>query len=97
MFNTTKSKKEYTIDTEIEHILSYMAKLSPDSKEYSNCALNLETMYKAKTASGSGKVCWDTVIAAGTGILQVGMIIWHERLNVISSKALGYVFKPRGS
>lgn len=36
-------------------------------------------------------------VPAVTGILQVGLILWHEELNVITTKALAFVVKGRFS
>lgn len=36
-------------------------------------------------------------VPAVTGILQIGLILWHEELNVVTTKALGFVVKGRFS
>jgi hypothetical protein len=75
----------------------YKAKANDVSKldVYSEMADNTEKLYKAKATERTKKASPDTkwvVIGQFTGIAA---ILWHEKANVITTKALGFVMKGR--
>jgi len=50
---------------------------------------------REKIKSAKWKFSPDTLLVVGGNLLGIGFIIWHEKLNVISSKALSFVIKGR--
>lgn len=83
--------KKSTLDAELDHILAEMNKINPASEEYRKMAESVEILSKAK-AQNRG-VTPDTIILAITNLFGIGMILNHERLGVISSKAVGFIMK----
>lgn len=41
------------------------------------------------------KISPDTVLLAIVNLVGIGMVLWHEKLDVISSKAFGFIMKGR--
>ena len=85
------------LDLAITRILERMQYVDPESDEYGVLVSRLDRLHSMKVAekSNRSKVSYDTMITAGASILGILLIIGHERLNVITSKALGFVAKPK--
>lgn len=83
------------IDNEVDHCLNVLARLDPDSEEYGVVAGNLNIICEARSKKAFSKVDWNMVISAATGFGQILVIILHERLNVIATKAISFVAKSR--
>lgn len=50
---------------------------------------------RQKLDSAKWKFSPDTLLVVGGNLLGIGLILSHEKLNVISSKALGFVLRGR--
>lgn len=93
----------FTVDTPaneklneaIESLYSDMASNDGYSEEYEKCVarlIQLEGLKKAKSPQRPSPDIMATVIGNLLGIL---IIVKHERANIITSKALGFVMKMR--
>ncbi len=80
-----------TIDQEIEHILSELSRLSPDSDEYSTAAQNLRTLCEARSQKPANRINPETVLTLGTNILSILMILRYERFDVVTSRAMSFI------
>jgi predicted type IV restriction endonuclease len=87
--------KKISIDDEVEHVLVALSALAPDSEEYSATVKNLKELCEARSKKASRLVELDTIIAAGTNILGILLILSYEQLHVISTKAIGFIVKGR--
>ncbi len=56
---------------------------------------NLEKLYKAKNVVESTKIDSKTALVVAGNILGIILVLKHEDLNVITSKALGFIIKGR--
>lgn len=56
---------------------------------------NLEKLYKAKNVVATTKIDSKTALAVAGNILGIILVLKHEELNVITSKALGFIIKGR--
>ncbi len=88
-------KHNLTFDGEIEHILMSMKSLSPTSEEYGIAVGNLKELCEARSKRASHFIDWNIIAGAAIAILQTWMILNHEQLNVISTKALGLAARIR--
>ena len=91
----TKRDKRTNLEREIDAVIEEMSQYSRDSKEYSDIAVNLERLYKAKACDRDRRVTPDTIAIIAGNLLGIALIIWHEKADVITSKALGFVLKGR--
>lgn len=64
--------------------------------EYTEMTENLERLYKAKASVNiQNQIPWKEIVVGGWGLVQILAIIRHEDVNVITSKAMGWVVKGR--
>jgi len=91
-----------TIDTEIKRLLEIMNSLKPDNPNYEIIARRLMILVetKAKEPRKEEEVkpdkfrpSPDVVLAVGGNLLGILLILYYEKLGVISSKAFNLVGK----
>ena len=85
-----KIPKKRKIQDEVDHILERLSTMEVDSEEYWHAADNLRVLYEAKAIEHSYRNTW---VVAGTTILEIALVLYHERLFVISSKAFNLILK----
>jgi hypothetical protein len=90
-----KRKKTDKLTEVIEALMDEMGKVKANSQEYTAMAKNLETLCSAQGKIKTPKVSLDTIITVGGSILGIVIIVGYEKLNVVASKALGFVIKGR--
>lgn len=73
-----------------------LLKHEPSSEEFKRIVDQLERLNKiASNNNAREKVNPNGLIAVGGNLLGIGLIIGHERLHVITTKAIGFVGKFR--
>lgn len=82
-----------TFDEEVIRVLKHIGTLDPASEEYQNSVKNLNVLCEARGVKTAQLISTDVVVAALTNILGIGLILYHERVNVITTKAIGFVFR----
>ena len=95
MFKITRRDKRTNLDKEIDSVLKRMSEADPSCKGYAAMADNLEKLYKAKGIAPKPKVSPDVIAVGVFGLIQIGMILWHEKADIITSKAVGFVTRGR--
>ena len=95
VISMSKMDKRSNLEKEIDNVLGRMSELDPDSKEYSAMASNLERLFSAKSKEKDRKISPDTLAVIAGNLLGIGLILTYEKLNVITTKALGFVIKGR--
>jgi hypothetical protein len=94
--NTWKSKGEGSaLDEAINELFLEMAALSGDSEEYAKMADQLSKLYSLKEMDSKKRVSPDTLAIVIGNLLGIVMIVGHERMNVVTSKALNFILKLR--
>lgn len=84
------------MDKAIGDIFDFMSDHNPDSEEYSKAVHNLKELCDAKGKLNPELLAvLAIVVPAVTSIVTVVIIIKHEELNVITTKALAFVMKGR--
>ena len=93
--NITKDKRtklEKEIDDAVE-VLSMLKKWTP---EYTKVSSNIETLMKAQSYDGKRQVIkWDTLLTVGGNLAGIILILNYEKLDIITTKAIGFVLKGR--
>jgi hypothetical protein len=80
------------LEKEIARLYSEMEGMNPDDKEYQTrleVVIKLTALLPKKHSTFSG----DALLGAGVNLGLTGLILHHEKLNVITSKAFGWI-KP---
>lgn len=91
----TRFKKKSDIQKEIDWIIDQMKGMAVGSEEYRAALDNLEQMYKVKQIEKTNGVSKDTVAIVAGNLLGILLILNYEKLDVVSTKALGFVIKGR--
>lgn len=92
-----KQNEPTEIELAINRILDRMQYVDPESDEYGVLVARLDKIHSMKIAEKNdrNKLSSDAILTAGASILGILLIIGHERINVITTKALGFVAKPK--
>lgn len=94
MFKFTKKKKTM-LEQEIDEVLKEMGTMHTSDDEYVVTLERLERLYKLNEKKEVYRVSPDTLAVVAGNLLGIVMILHHEELNVVTSKALGFVLKGR--
>lgn len=87
--------KKSIIDLEIDRLIIILGTLSPDNEQYQTVVNNLEVLYRSRSYKSKWAFEGDTVLTAASSLLSILLIMNHERLAVLSTKALGFVMKAK--
>ncbi len=94
-----KPKEPTAKEKEIARLFEELSTTSPEDPEYTQTLKLIAKLQKigvTKKDTSMNQKDWVTILVpAGLGLLQVYMIIRHEDVNVISSKAFGLISKPK--
>ena len=93
MFKKFQSKSP--LDTLIERSVQELMEVGLHDDKADEILTRLEKLHKMKTAERSSRVSPDTAMTVAANLVGIALIIKHEHVNVITSKALGFVTKPK--
>ena len=88
-------KKKSKLENAIDSILDDMSKFDANSDEYSDMATNLEKLLKAKSYEEQKNISPDTIALVAANLIGIVLILKHEKVDIITSKALGFVLRGR--
>jgi hypothetical protein len=88
------TKRPSLLDFQIDKAIRALNGYEIGSEEYVKILDTLSTLYKMKEENTSS-VSKDTLAVIGANLLGILLIIQHENVNVITSKAMNLVMKPR--
>lgn len=91
MFSTPPSLIQLALDRAIRE----MSRHEVGTVEYAKRLDLVVKLHKMKEEEKPSFVSKDTWAVIGANLLGIFMIIQHEHVNVVASKALGLVMKPR--
>lgn len=96
MFRLFKRKdKRDKLEKEIDDILEEMTYQTKSGENYAKNIEHLERLYKAKSLEKSRKISPDTKAIVLANLAGIVLILTYEKLDHISSKAIGFVLKGR--
>jgi hypothetical protein len=81
------------IDTEIDRVIAYLSKQSPDSESYVKASDNLKVLYEGR--KNEFRISPDTIVLAVTNLIGIILIVKQEEFNIVTSKAIGFIIKPK--
>lgn len=90
-----RKKMESTLDRRIDQALLTLSDHPVGSEEYVKTLEMIERLHKLKELNAPKPVSRDTIVTVGANLLGILMIIMYESENVIRSKALGFIIRPR--
>jgi hypothetical protein len=83
------------LDQEIQRLLTQMSTTDGYSVEYTEMVKNLGALYEARNTISKPCISSDAFYTVAGNLLGILMILNSERANVITSKAIGFVMKPK--
>jgi hypothetical protein len=89
-----KAKYQLLLESELEHQLKALKNHAGGSEEYAKTLSHVERLHDMIDEKHS-IVSKDALLNVGANLLGIFMIIKHEHVNVITSKALSFVIRPR--
>lgn len=90
MFN--KPKRKSRLQTEIDKLVLALNDHATGSEEYGQIVERLSKLHKIQQdTTPTRSVSPDTALTVGANLLGILMIVRHEHLHVITSKALNFV------
>lgn len=96
MFNKTPDPQLVALDKAITAVYSDMEGFTSDTDEYDKMTDQLNKLLKLREELTSGrKVSPDALAGVLANLVGIAMILHHEKVHVITSKALGFVMKAR--
>jgi hypothetical protein len=90
-----KPRYQRMIETEIERALSELKLSRFDSEDYTTTLGIAERLHDMVDKEKTSFVTKDALLTVGGNLLGILLIIRHENVNVITSKALGFVTRLR--
>lgn len=86
---------ERLLEEECIRVLSELRLSQTDSPEYAKLLSSVERIHGLMDTKKPSPVSRETLLTVGANILGILLIIKHEDVNVITSKALGFVLRVR--
>lgn len=91
---TNKNKDKSELEKTIADLHAEMATVDGNSAQYTEMVKNLAGLYKIRAEHDAPRrISPDTALLVAGNLAGILMIVGHERANVVTSKALGFVLK----
>jgi hypothetical protein len=98
VFNRIRQTEEKpsALDTAIDNLISEMQGYDAHSEEYQKMASNLRTLMEAKAMEPKpDKVSANTMAVIAGNLIGIVLILGFEKSNVLTSKSLNFVIRPK--
>ena len=90
-----RTKIEREIEREMDSLISELPGCEVISKEYSLILDRVERLNKIRLSDKGNSISPDTLVVVGGNLAGILLILGYERVNIITTKALGFVIKGR--
>lgn len=88
-------KEQSFIDAAIERAFAKLSEYDVTSTEYSKTLDGITKLHKMKEEERPSELSRDTMLLVAANLVGILLIIRHEHVNVISSKAMNTLMRPR--
>lgn len=93
--NPVLKRKPNLFDDEVNRVLTIMSTMQPESKEYRSAAEALSMVCEARKVKPTPPVSPDVVVSVVANLIGIVLILKHEDLNVITSKAVSFIYRAK--
>jgi hypothetical protein len=90
-----RPKEKSKLDEVINLMLLEYETFHSDSEEGAKVLDQIEILYKIKASMKPDRISMDTLAIVGGNILGILIIVGFERAHVVTSKAIGFILRPR--
>lgn len=91
----SKSKERALLEDAFDRTIRYLRVLEVNSPEYAKTLGHAVTLHKMLVEEKTPSVSKDTMAVVGANLLGIVLIIKHEFVNVVTSRAMSLLLKPR--
>lgn len=95
MFSKEIPKHQRMLEEELIRVLAVLPLHQAESEEYAKLMRSAERIHEMMNIGKTSSVSRETLVTVGANLLGILLIIKHEDVNVITSKALGFVIRAR--
>lgn len=92
---TRKPKNETTTQELIDSAKTQLFSHDVDSKEYDTILNQIERLHKLLLKDKETSISPEVMLTVGANLLGILLILNHERMGIVTSKALGFVMKAK--
>jgi hypothetical protein len=93
--NMSKSNESLLLEKALDRAIRDLGNHAVGSEEYSKTLDHVVTLHKMLVEEKTPSMSKDTMAVVGGNLLGILMIIKHEFVNVVTSRAVGLLLKPR--
>jgi len=86
-------KEQKPFDKEVDRLVGLMSEMEPSSEDYKKTVESLKTLCEARGKKAAQLIEPEAVLAALSSLLGIVLILSHERLHVVTSRAISFVRK----
>ena len=83
------------LDLAIERAYSALELKEPGSEQYANIVAQLAKLNAMKTENSRKRISNDTLATIAANLFGIGLILWYERTEIVTSRAMNFVQKLR--
>lgn len=91
---TKPTETESMLDAEIAKTLKKLKDLDETTKEYGELLDRIAKLHKLKLDEQPEKISPNSALLVAANVFGIVAIIHHERLQIITTKAMGFIIKP---
>lgn len=91
MFDLKNLKKPNNLQAAIDAAAAELLVTPTNTEDYLRLLDHLSKLVKLQEANSSQRVSRDALVQAAASVLGVLLITQHERVNVVTTKALGFI------
>lgn len=91
----TRSKPKSELQTEIDRLVLELKNHPTTSDQFGTIVERLSKLHKIQEDNNPESINPNTALTVAANIIGIAMILRHEHLNVVTSKALSFVQKTR--
>lgn len=81
------------LDEEVKRVVNQMKDMDVDSESYRKSVDNLKVLCEARGVKSHSQISTDVIVTALTNIIGILLVLNYEKANVITSKAISFMFK----
>lgn len=90
---TNREDEDPQLTTAIDNLYEQLSHFSGEDKEYADIVDQLAKLYTLKEDTSKRRISPDTLAMVVGNLLGIALIVGHERANVVTSKAVGFVLR----
>lgn len=91
----SKSTERLLLETEIARAIRVLKNHTVGSDDYAKALDHVVTLHKMLVEDKPNQVSRDTMAVVGANLLGIVLVIKHEFVNVVTSRAMSLLLKPR--